>query len=384
MSETKKAPLGHSVWKKVVSWLMIMAMIIGLAPANLTLVANAEETTKKPTIRIYFENSNGWETPVINVWDPGATVNGGPKTDVYYWWTDNTKTKLQQKPSFVKEDGTNFYYVDVTSDNWLGMNILDASESSADDPSDYIGDTGVKINQVDVDGAKEEDQKVLGAINALADGSSVYYLSSKSGWYMDKEGKTPLATEAKTVTLHFLNTYDWTTPVVDAWETNFVTISGAAGTEVVTGWTDATDEPKSAYKLTEGIEENGYKWYSVEVTIIGAADGLQFVDATTGLNPKKLSTEQLATLNSAADGSELYYGVDKDKKDIFTEDKTEIVVPQEQVDVPKRTSPEYKADGKVAFYLPAGTTVASAHLVGTFTSWTVNEVAMERVENETD
>ena len=196
MSETKKAPLGHGIWKKVVSWLMIMAMIIGLAPANFTLVANAEETTTKPTIRIYFENSDNWEGPAINVWDTGATVKAGDPIDIKCWkdddaTTDDSNPVYQKKPALLKDEASGLYYADITSDSWIGFQIVDGPSYDWDD------DKAQKVKILEVNKDNAEDNKVLGGINALEDGQAAYYLPSKGGWFADAEGKTPLAQNQK-------------------------------------------------------------------------------------------------------------------------------------------------------------------------------------------
>ena len=259
MSETRKSYFGQGIVKKVISWFMIMAMIIGLAPADFTLTAKAaDDETTKQTIRIYFENSNNWEIPVINVWDTGAKVEGGKLTDIFGWSQGNGGEPWQQKPSLIKESGSNFWYADVTSDNWIGLQILDGPCK--------VWEAGAtqKKNYLELDSSKEADNKVLGAINALEDGSSVYYLSSKGGWYKDKEGTTPLAAEEKTVTLHFLNTYNWAAPVIDTWKGQFVTVSGNKGTAVVTTWTD-NQTPLPLMKVEKSTEDGKHwscRWFT--------------------------------------------------------------------------------------------------------------------------
>ena len=365
MSKTKKSHVGQGFWQKVVSWLIIMAMMIGLVPADFTLVTKAAEATK-PKIRIYFENTNNWETPVINVWDTGATVSAGSMTDVFGWSQGNGGEPWQQRPALIKESGTNFYFADVTSDNWIGLQILDGPSTVWEDGATE------KKNTIKLDGSNAADSKILAAISALPTNSSVYYLSSKNGWYKDREGNVPLQAEAKTVTLHFLDTYDWTTPVIDAWKSEFVSISGNSGKETVTAWNKQF--PKLSYESTE----EGYDWYSVKVTYTGAVAGMQFVDAETA-EVKYFDTEKLAVVNNAAANADIYYGVNEKGKDIVTTDKTQIVIPSEAPI--ERTSPEYKEDGKVVFNLATASTVASATLQGTFTSWKVNEITMEKVED---
>lgn len=375
MSEFKKSHFGQGIMKKVISWLMIMAMIIGLAPADFTLTAQAADSTK-PTIRIYFENSNNWETPVINVWDTGATVEGGTLTDVFGWkddgkTTDPSNPVWQQKPSLVQDNGTSFYYVDVTSDNWMGLQILDGPSTVWEDGATE------KKNLIKLDSTNEADNKVLAAINSLPTGSSVYYLSSKNGWYADREGNTPLQAETKTVTLHFLNTYSWQNPVVDAWKTQFVTVSGNDGTATVLGWT-GSDNSRPKMKEEKTTEDGKYKWYSVQINILGVLNGLQIVDAENGNQVKYFDTDKLAIVNDASANSDIYFGVNAKGVDIVSTNESDIVVPKEEE---KKESPKYNEDGTVTFTLEANSTTASAHVRGTFTSWEVDEITMDRSED---
>ena len=47
-----------------------------------------------------------------------------------------------------------------------------------------------------------------------------------------------IAAEEKTVTLHFLNTYNWAAPVIDTWKGQFVTVSGNKGLSKEPGFMD--------------------------------------------------------------------------------------------------------------------------------------------------
>lgn len=350
---------------------MIMAMIIGLAPADFTLTAKAaEETTTKPTIRIYFENSNNWETPVINVWDTGATVNGGAMTEVF-GWLEEDKVSYQKKPALLQESGTNFWYVDVTSDEWMGLQIVDGPSQ------DWETGATQKNNCIELNSDVDTDNKILAAINTLSDGASIYYLSSKNGWYTDRAGTTPLQAETRTVTLHFLNTYGWASPVVNTWKEQFVTVSENNGTAIVIGWDNQDPQPKLTEEET--TEDGQYKWYSVKLTIIGAVTGLQLVDAEDGTTVKALDEEELKIVNTAATGTDVYYGVDANGNDIVSTTKSDIVVPQEPVEA---VYPEYMENGNVAFTFYANETTTSVRLQGTFTDWEVNELDMVRGETD--
>lgn len=376
MSKMKKSPVGQSIWNKVVSWFMIMAMIIGLAPANFTLTANAAETTTtKSKIRIYFEKPDDWETPVINVWDTGATVEGGAMTEVFGWkddalTTDPSNPVYQKKPALIEDSG-NFWYVDVTSDDWLGLQFVDGPSQEWEDGATQ------KKHTIEFDGTTDAGKKIAAAINALPTESSIYYLTSKNGWYADKNGSTPLTAETRTVTLHFLNTYGWIAPVVNTWKEQFVAVSGNNGTAKVIGWENETPQPKLSEE--KDTEDGKYKWYSVKLTITGIVNGLQLVDAENGNTVKSFDADKLAIVNNASTGTDLYFGVDAKGKDIFSAQESDIVVPHED---DRKSSPVYKEDGTVEFTLEANSTTAAAQLRGTFTSWEVKEITMDRTEDE--
>lgn len=164
MNEAKSSRYGKTVARKVVSWLLVLAMVLGLAPADFSLVAEAAA----PTVKIFFEKPEDWTTPVINVWDNSAVVEGGENVTV---WTN------QEKPSLLEDETTGLYYVSVQSSNWTGFQFVDA-ETSAE--------------------FRIDDAGVLKAFNGFTADTSVYYLADEEGtygWYTDAEGNDALEIE---------------------------------------------------------------------------------------------------------------------------------------------------------------------------------------------
>ena len=163
MNEARKALYGKNIAKKVVSWFLVLAMVLGLVPSNLTVVAEAAA----PTVKIYFEKPTDWKTPVINVWGESAVIKGGENVAIPDWGG-------QEKPSLLK-DGTNgLYYVEVQNSNWTGLNFVDAETA-----------TNFELN----------DAGLLQAFNGFTADTTVYYLSKGTdtyNWYTDAEGNTEL------------------------------------------------------------------------------------------------------------------------------------------------------------------------------------------------
>lgn len=379
MSETKKFGFKQGIVKKVISWLMIMAMIIGLAPADFTLTAKAaEESTENQSIRLYFEKPGSWNRPALNPWwenlsgvtdKPANTAFTGEWISVS-WQAGETGNK-QVRPAFTQDtEDSSLWYIDVNGGEWNGMQIIDSNNSDGNQ---------MQLNGIETDKYfKESDYKILAAINALPTGSSVYCRQNGDSWRWtyktaeDTVEKELVSASKKTVTFHFFNTYNWATPFIDAWNGNFAKISENAGEVNVIDW---GNEKKPAMK--EDKEQEGYKWYTAKVTVTGAVNGMQIADAEAAKNTlKKFTAEQLAVVNEAKDGEDIYFGVDKNGKDIITTNADEIVVPTTPAD---KTYPVYNQEtGDVEFTFYANKKTTSVRLQGTFTDWEVNEIAMEK------
>lgn len=165
MKEAKKSLYGKTIAKKVVSWLLVLAMVLGLAPADFSLVAKAAAKT----VTIFLEKPADWTTPVIHVWDENAVIKGGEPVMITTW--------KQEKTSLVEDKTNGLYSVEVQSSNWTGFQFVDA-------------ETGAEI--------KINDAGVLKTFNAFTSDTTVYYLAdedSNYAWYTDAEGKEELPIE---------------------------------------------------------------------------------------------------------------------------------------------------------------------------------------------
>lgn len=166
MNQVKKTLYGNAIARKVVSWILVLAMILGLAPANFGMVAEAAT----PTVRLYFEKPETWTTPVINVWDSSAVTTGGEQVTIPAWGD-------QEKPSLLEDETNGLYYADVQSSNWTGFQFVDA-------------ETGTNFSF--------DDAGLLQAFNGFTADTTVYYLSKGTdtyNWYTDVEGNTELEIE---------------------------------------------------------------------------------------------------------------------------------------------------------------------------------------------
>lgn len=380
MSKLKKSYYGQGVMKKIIGWLMVMAMIIGLAPADLNLIANAaEETTVKQSIRLYFEKPNDCGTPALNPWwenlagvtsKPSNTAFEGDWVEITGWTTEEGST-LQVRPAFKQDtENSNLWYIDVNDGDWTGLQIVNSADGNKP-----VTLSGIRGDQE----FRQEDYEILAAINALPTESSVYCRKNGDAWkwtYKTKDDTTEkdlVSATEKTITLHFLNTYNWITPFIDAWNTNFVTISDNDGNATVYAWGNA-QKPK--LKFEKDTTDENYKWYSVKVSFTGAVNGLQFADADDAKNTlKEFDAEKLEIVNGAANGADLYFGVNADGKDIVSTNEADIVIPQEPA---QSVYPEYKENGNIAFTFYANQNTASVRLQGTFTDWAINEIDMVR------
>lgn len=168
MSETRYSLLRDEVSRKVIAWLLIMAMMLGLVPSNFSIVAKAAEV---PTLKLYLEKPSDWTTPVVNIWNTAATVEGNGTADIKGWQNNRTQPKLYQ------DETLGLYYVEVTNPNWTGFQFVDA-ETAAE--------------------LKFDDAALLKKFNEATEDTSYYYLKGDKeeyAWYTDAEGKNALTLE---------------------------------------------------------------------------------------------------------------------------------------------------------------------------------------------
>ena len=219
----------QGIFRRVFSLILVLAMIMTMIPSiGGTATAYADGAT--PTIRLYLEKPSTWNTPVVNVWAPGATVdNHGAGNAAISQWGD------QEKPKLVYDEDSRLYYVDVQSSEWTGFQFVDA------------GSTAEKAPEIQVNGGE-----VIDEIKKFTTGTSIYYLSDDKGnyqWYKDS-----LKNETLTKPL------DYVSPEVNGRQVTFrVPDSKVPGATTVTvpggmnGWNvKATGE--NAFALTKGAD----------------------------------------------------------------------------------------------------------------------------------
>lgn len=103
----------HGVVSRIFSMVLALAMIVTMVPA---IGGATTAYAASPTIRLYLDKPSTWNTPVVNVWAPGATVdNHGAGNATITQWSN------QEKPKLAYEESSGFYYVDVQSSEWTGF-----------------------------------------------------------------------------------------------------------------------------------------------------------------------------------------------------------------------------------------------------------------------
>lgn len=129
-----------------------------------------------PTIRLYLDKPSTWSTPVVNVWDAGATVDNhdAGNATISQWGG-------QEKPKLAYEESTKLYYVDVQSSEWTGFQFVDA------------GSTEKAAPEIKTEGAAIEQ------IKTFTSDTSIYCLLDDNGkyqWYKDASKKETLVPES--------------------------------------------------------------------------------------------------------------------------------------------------------------------------------------------
>ena len=148
---------------------MIVTMVPAIGGATTAYAAS-------PTIRLYLDKPSTWNTPVVNVWAAGATVdNHDAGNAAISQWGD------QEKPKLAYEESSGLYYVDVQSSEWTGFQFVDAG--SKDESAPEIKTEGAAIEQ----------------IKTFTSDASIYCLLDDNGkyqWYKDASKKETLIPES--------------------------------------------------------------------------------------------------------------------------------------------------------------------------------------------
>lgn len=165
----RKNGIVSRIFSMVLALAMIMTMIPAIGGATTAYAAS-------PTIRLYLDKPSTWNTPVVNVWAAGATVdNHDAGNATISQWGD------QEKPKLAYEESSGLYYVDVQSSEWTGFQFVDA------------GSTEKAAPEIKTEGAAIEQIKTFTSdtsIYCLLDGNGKYQ------WYKDASKKETLVPES--------------------------------------------------------------------------------------------------------------------------------------------------------------------------------------------
>ena len=165
----RKNGIVSRIFSMVLALAMIMTMIPAIGGATTAYAAS-------PTIRLYLDKPSTWNTPVVNVWAAGATVdNQGAGNATISQWGD------QEKPKLAYEESSGLYYVDVQSSEWTGFQFVDA------------GSTEKAAPEIKTEGAAIEQ------IKTFTSDTSIYCLLDDNGkyqWYKDASKKETLVPES--------------------------------------------------------------------------------------------------------------------------------------------------------------------------------------------
>lgn len=163
----------HGIVSRIFSMVLALAMIVTMVPA---IGGATTAYAASPTIRLYLDKPSTWNTPVVNVWATGATVdNHDAGNATITQWGD------QEKPKLAYEDSTKLYYVDVQSSEWTGFQFVDAGSDEKAAPE--IKTEGAAIEQ----------------IKTFTSDTSIYCLLDDNGkyqWYKDASKKETLIPES--------------------------------------------------------------------------------------------------------------------------------------------------------------------------------------------
>lgn len=165
----------HGIVSCIFSMVLALAMIVTMVPA---IGGATTAYAASPTIRLYLDKPSTWNTPVVNVWAAGATVDNHDAGNANIsQWGDGGK----EKPKLAYEESTRLYYVDVQSSEWTGFQFVDAGSDEKAAPE--IKTEGAAIEQ----------------IKTFTSDTSIYCLLDDNGkyqWYKDASKKETLIPES--------------------------------------------------------------------------------------------------------------------------------------------------------------------------------------------
>lgn len=164
MNEAKSSRYGKTIARKVISWFLVLAMILGLAPADFSIVAKAAGNLN---ITIHYQPTD-WEKPAVQAWQVGTfTLTGDGEEEEIPGWGGAMGT-----PMIAEEDG---WYKITIEGAPEGFQLLDLTNPDATKISAYNSAMASYNEETPTD---------------------LYLIGEK--WYLDKAGENELeAVEAK-------------------------------------------------------------------------------------------------------------------------------------------------------------------------------------------
>lgn len=157
MNEAKQSLYGKTIARKVISWLLVLAMMLGLVPNDFSIVAKAAGNLN---ITVHYQ-ATGWTRPAVQAWQVGdvTLVGDGEEEEVPGWGG------AKATPMIAEEDG--WYKITITGAP-EGFQFLDL-----DDP------TQVKQGYNPAMTSYNEDTP-----------TDLYFIDGT--WYLDKNGENEL------------------------------------------------------------------------------------------------------------------------------------------------------------------------------------------------
>ena len=109
MSETRYSLLRDEVSRKVIAWLLIMAMMLGLVPSNFSIVAKAAENLN---ITAHLKVS-GWERPAVQAWNGTFTLTGDGEEELVPGWDGAKATPMKDEgDGWLQNSCRDWWYAD--------------------------------------------------------------------------------------------------------------------------------------------------------------------------------------------------------------------------------------------------------------------------------
>lgn len=278
----------HGVVSRIFSMVLALAMIMTMAPA---IGGATTAYAASPTIRLYLDKPSTWNTPVVNVWAAGATVdNHDAGNATISQWGD------QEKPKLAYEESSGLYYVDVQSSEWTGFQFVDA------------GSTEKAAPEIKTEGAAIEQ------IKTFTSDTSIYCLLDDNGkyqWYKDASKKETLIPESVPtecdLTINYKSTlgddvaayiYKETNKPAGEWPGK--TMTATAGHE---GWytMHLTLDNSTDYNLILNDDGHGNKLSDVTLSTKGKAEAEYWFDGSLS-ETKPADWKYVTTIHYLASG----------------------------------------------------------------------------------